>query len=207
MKKLNRRVIRPDHHRRGGRRGLGSATLFGQAPTMMTPKSVKPVVISANNGNKFKNGGTKTCVETAFALITGGADVLDALIAGVNIVELDPDDDSVGYGGLPNADGVVQLDVVLHARAEEARRRRRGDRRRAHAVDRSAQLVVDQTDHHLLVGKDAQDFARSMGFGIEDDLNTEKSRGRGSSGSGAPIRCTTSRRRTARSRCTASRWT
>ena len=58
---------------------------------MMTPKSVKPVVVASSNGNKFKNGGAKTCVETAFAMITGGADVLDALIAGVNIVELDPD--------------------------------------------------------------------------------------------------------------------
>ena len=43
--------------------------------------------------------------------MTAGGDVLDALIAGVNIVELDPADTSVGYGGLPNADGVVQLDA------------------------------------------------------------------------------------------------
>src|SRR5919201_3367108 len=85
-------------------------TLFAQAPTVMTPKSVKPVVISSSNGNKFKNGGTETCVEKAFGMITSGADVLDALIAGVNIVELDPEDSSVGYGGLPNAEGVVQLD-------------------------------------------------------------------------------------------------
>jgi N4-(beta-N-acetylglucosaminyl)-L-asparaginase len=45
--------------------------------------------------------------------MTGGEDVLDALIAGVNIVELDPADTSVGYGGLPNAEGVVQLDASL----------------------------------------------------------------------------------------------
>ena len=51
---------------------------------------------------------------------------------------------------------------------------------------------MEQTDHHLLVGKGAQEFARSMGFKIEDDLNTEKSRGSGSSGSAGPIRCTTS---------------
>src|SRR4051812_46745375 len=86
------------------------ARLFGQAPTVMTPKSVKPVVISSSNGNKFTNGGTQTCVEKAFQMLAGGSDVLDALIAGVNIVELDPLDDSVGYGGLPNAEGVVQLD-------------------------------------------------------------------------------------------------
>ena len=50
--------------------------------------------------------------------MTKGTDVLDALIAGVNIVELDPEDTSVGYGGLPNADGVVQLDLDPHRTAE-----------------------------------------------------------------------------------------
>src|SRR5206468_8469435 len=120
-------------------------------------------------------GGTKTCVETAFGLITSGSDVLDALVAGVNIVELDPEDSSVGYGGLPNADGVVQLDsCCMH-----------GPKKRAGGVaeiegvrtpSNVAQLVMDLTDHHLIVGKGAQDFARSMGFKIEDDLNTENSR-------------------------------
>jgi N4-(beta-N-acetylglucosaminyl)-L-asparaginase len=150
-------------------------TLFAQAPTVMTPKSVKPVVISSSNGNKFKNGGSQTCVEKAFSMITSGSDVLDALIAGVNIVELDPLDDSVGYGGLPNALGVVQLDsCCMH-----------GPKRRAGGVaeiegvrtpSKVARMVMDLTDHHLLVGKGAQDFARSMGFTIEDDLNTENSR-------------------------------
>ena len=69
-------------------------------------------------------------------MMTKGNDVLDALIAGVNIVELDPEDTSVGYGGLPNADGVVQLDASLHARAEEARGRGGLPRRRADAVAR-----------------------------------------------------------------------
>ena len=152
-----------------------SKPLFGQAPTVMTPKSVRPVVVASNNGNRYKNGGTKTCVETAFAMITSGSDVLDALIAGVNIVELDPEDSSVGYGGLPNAEGVVQLDsCCMH-----------GPKKRAGGVaeiegvrtpSKVAQMVMDMTDHHLLVGKGAQDFARNMGLKIEDDLNTEKSR-------------------------------
>ena len=149
-------------------------TLFGQAPTVMT-RSVKPVVIASSNGNKFKNGGPQTCVEKAFQMITGGSDVLDALIAGVNIVELDPTDDSVGYGGLPNAEGIVQLDSCsMH-----------GPKKRAGGVaeiegvrtpSKVAQLVMEETDHHLLVGKGAQQFARGMGFTIEDDLNTENSR-------------------------------
>src|SRR5712692_7634409 len=148
--------------------------VFGQAPAVK-PSSVKPVVISSANGNRFKNGGSQTCVEKAFSMITGGADVLDALIAGVNIVELDPTDDSVGYGGLPNADGIVQLDsCCMH-----------GPKKRAGGVaeiegvrtpSKVAQLVMDETDHHLLVGKGAQEFARGMGFMFEDALTTENSR-------------------------------
>ncbi len=88
----------------------GAGPLFAQAPTVMARKSAPPVVISSENGGQFKNGGPRTCVEEAFLRLTRGEDVLDALIAGVNIVELDPADDSVGYGGLPNAEGVVQLD-------------------------------------------------------------------------------------------------
>ena len=136
---------------------------------------VRPVVISSANGHEYKNGGTQTCVERAFAMMTQGKDVLDALIAGVNIVELDPEDTSVGYGGLPNAEGVVQLDAsCMH-----------GPRKRAGAVaciegvrtpSLVAQKVMDYTDHHLIVGKDAQQFARGMGFKIEEDLNTERSR-------------------------------
>ena len=109
------------------------------------------MVIASANGNRFKNGGPRTAVEEAFPRMTRGEDVLDALIAGVNICELDPADDSVGYGGLPNALGVVQLDAsCMH-----------GPRRRAGAVaalegirtpSLVARAVADLTDHHLLVG-------------------------------------------------------
>jgi N4-(beta-N-acetylglucosaminyl)-L-asparaginase len=145
------------------------------APAVIV-RQAKPVVVASANGHLHKNGGDQTGVERAFRLMTsGGADILDALIAGVNIVELDPADNSVGYGGLPNADGVVQLDAsCMH-----------GPTRRAGAVSAlegvrtpslTAKAVLDQTDHHLLVGRDAQTFARNMGFKIEDDLNTEGSR-------------------------------
>jgi N4-(beta-N-acetylglucosaminyl)-L-asparaginase len=133
------------------------------------------MVLSSGNGARYRNGGNQTAVEKAFEMITSGADVLDSLIAGVNIVELDPLDDSVGYGGLPNADGVVQLDAcVMH-----------GPRRRAGGVaalegvrtaSSVARDVMQQTDHHLLVGKDAQSFARRLGYAIEADLNTDNSR-------------------------------
>lgn len=148
---------------------------FGQGPTLLLRSPAKPVVISSANGNRFKNGGDMTAVEKAYSMIVGGADVLDAVIAGVNIVELDPLDDSVGYGGLPNAEGVVQLDSsCMH-----------GPKKRAGAVaalegvrtpSLVAKAVMDLTDHHLLVGRGAQQFARDVGFKIEDDLNTPNSR-------------------------------
>jgi len=153
----------------------GPRETFGQAPVVVTSRSVKPVVVASTNGHRFKNGGPVTCVELAFSKIVGGEDVLDALIAGVNLVELDPEDTSVGFGGLPNADGVVQLDSsCMH-----------GPKRRAGAVGALegvrtpslvAKAVMDSTDHHLIVGKGAQEFARNMGFAIEADLNTPRSR-------------------------------
>ncbi len=157
--------------------GAGSAVpaAAATAPTVLGRGGSRPVVIASANGNLYKNGGPRTCVHEAFVRMMKGEDVLSALISGVNIVELDPEETSVGYGGLPNADGVVQLDAsCMH-----------GPKRRAGAVaalegvrtpSLVAQAVADQTDHHLLVGKGAQDFARRLGFKIEDDLNTEKSR-------------------------------
>src|SRR5215218_10939616 len=137
--------------------------------------SVKPVVISDYSGWEFKNGGKENAVERAFRLITEGKDVLDALIAGVNIPELDPLETGIGYGALGNADGIVELDAsCMH-----------GPKKRAGAVasiqgvrtpSLVAKAVMDYTDHHLLVGDGAQQFARSLGFKVEDDLNTEKSR-------------------------------
>ena len=64
------------------------------------------MVISDYSGFEFTNGGPENCVTRAFRLITEGKDVLDALIAGVNIPELDPTETGIGYGALPNADGV-----------------------------------------------------------------------------------------------------
>lgn len=147
----------------------------GNAPTVLIPAAVKPLVISSANGNRFKNGGDVTCVQKAFAMITQGDDVLDAVIAGVNIVELDPLDDSVGYGGLPNAEGVVQLDSsCMHGPKKQAGGVAAIEGVRTPSL--VAKAVSEQTDHHLIVGQGAQDFARNMGFKIEDDLNTAHSR-------------------------------
>jgi N4-(beta-N-acetylglucosaminyl)-L-asparaginase len=124
-------------------------------------------VISSANGIRG--------VAKAYDMITRqNADTLDAIIAGVNITELDPEDQSVGLGGLPNEDGVVQLDAsCMH-----------GPTRRAGAVgalediataSNVAKAVMDYTDHVMLVGAGAKKFALQMGF-KEQNLLTEKSR-------------------------------
>src|SRR5215475_1258349 len=151
----------------------GKTTTFGQSPAMIT--SVKPIVIAAGNGNRSKDKDGLTCVARAFKMITSGSDVLDAVVAGVNIVELDPEDTSVGYGGLPNADGVVQLDAsVMHGPKKSGGCVAALEGVRTPSL--VAKKVMEETDHVLLVGKGAQNFARMMGFTIEDDLNTPKSR-------------------------------
>ena len=153
--------------------GLAQAPSAPQAPAVM--RSVRPVVISDYSGWEFKNGGSENAVQRAFRLITSGQDVLDALIAGVNIPELDPLETGIGYGALPNANGVIELDAsCMH-----------GPKKRAGAVaclegvrmpSLVAKAVMDYTDHHLLSGAGAQQFARHMGFTVEDDLNTDNSR-------------------------------
>lgn len=152
----------------------GSALASFPAPAIQSGR-VRPVVISDFSGFNYRNGGTDNAVERAFKRITDGKDVLDALIEGVNIPELDPEETGIGYGSLPNADGVIQLDAsCMH-----------GPRKRAGAVaaiegvrtpSMVARAVADYTDHHLLAGQGAQDFARAMGFQVEADLNTPRSR-------------------------------
>jgi N4-(beta-N-acetylglucosaminyl)-L-asparaginase len=136
---------------------------------------MRPVVIASANGHQFRNGAAETCVERAFRLMTSGADVLRALVEGVTIVELDPDETSVGVGALPNADGVIELDACcMH-----------GPRRRAGGVAALqgvvpaaavAERVMDTTPHHLLAGDGAQAFARAHGFEVRADLHADRSR-------------------------------
>jgi N4-(beta-N-acetylglucosaminyl)-L-asparaginase len=125
-----------------------------------------PVVISSANSLRP--------VQRAHELLVGGADPLDAIVEGVKIQELDPTDQSVGYGGLPNADGVVQLDAsCMH-----------GPMKRAGAVgalegiktaSEVVKLILKYTPHILLVGEGAKRFALSYGF-KEEDLLTDASR-------------------------------
>ncbi len=133
-----------------------------------TRRGSAPVVISSANGLR--------ATDKAAAMIRDGADTLDAVIAGVNIVEEDPEDTSVGYGGLPNEDGVVELDsCVMHgptcmAGAVAALRNIK-------TPSKVAKLVMTRTDHVLIVGEGALRFARAHGF-KEVDLLTDKARKR-----------------------------
>jgi N4-(beta-N-acetylglucosaminyl)-L-asparaginase len=153
------------------------AAAQASAPTLLLRRATPPVVVASANGNEYRNGGPRTCVEEAHRRIVAGEDVLDALVAGVNIVELDPLEMYVGYGGLPNADGVVQLDsCCMHGPLKRA-----GGVAALEGVrtpSKVAKAVLDHTDHHLLVGSGAQVFARQTGFAIEADLNTDASRAR-----------------------------
>jgi len=134
---------------------------------MASEPAFKPVVVASANGIRG--------VARAYDMITKqNADTLDAIIAGVNIQELDPEDQSVGLGGLPNEEGVVQLDAsCMH-----------GPTKRAGAVavlediataSLVAKAVMDYTDHIMLAGAGAKKFALEMGF-KEQNLLTEKSR-------------------------------
>jgi N4-(beta-N-acetylglucosaminyl)-L-asparaginase len=133
----------------------------------------RPVIISAANGFDNDPSG-KQGIKVAYDMMTSGADPLDAIVAGVQIVELNPNDQSVGLGGLPNEEGVVQLDAsCMH-----------GPTKRAGAVGcledvaeaaAVAKAIMDNTDHIFLVGAGAKKFALEMGF-KQQNLLTEPSR-------------------------------
>ena len=142
------------------------ATSITAAPAIMK-STVTPVAIASGNGLR--------AVNKAMEVMAQGGDTLEAVVRGVNIVELDPHDITVGYGGLPNAVGVTQLDAsVMH-----------GPTRGAGAVGALegcktpslvAVAVMRYTDHVMLAGEGAREFARQMGFQVDDELLTDESR-------------------------------
>ena len=136
------------------------------SPAVILQQGSRPCVVASANGIRG--------VARAMELLNQGVDTLDAAVEAVKIQELDPEDNSVGYGGLPNADGVVQLDAsCMH-----------GPTKRAGAVaclegiktpSEVAKLVLRYTNHILLVGEGAQRFAVQFGFQVEN-LLTDASR-------------------------------
>jgi len=164
--------------RRGFLRSAAAVAAAGAfAPTLAEASSKKtfatwsrqrsgPVVIASANG--------LATTEKAALLIRDGADTLDAVIAGVNIVEEDPEDRSVGYGGLPNEDGVVELDsCVMHG--PTCRAGAVAALRNIKTPSRVAKTVMERTDHVMIVGEGALRFARAHGF-EEVNLLTDETR-------------------------------
>ncbi len=123
-----------------------------------------PVVVASRNG--------LAATEKAMEMIRAGEDTLDAVIAGVNILEADPEDRSVGYGGLPNEEGVVQLDSsVMHGPSNGA-----GAVASLEGIvhpSKVARDVMTHTDHVLLVGPGALKFALAMGHEKQNLLTDE----------------------------------
>jgi len=125
-----------------------------------------PVAVASANGLK--------AVELAVQRMTAGWRPIDAAVAGVELVENDPEDDSVGIGGLPNEDGVVELDACVMDGPSGLG----GAVAALQNIKNPAQValkVMRHTDHVLLVGEGALRFARAHGF-REENLLTEKSR-------------------------------
>ncbi len=142
---------------------LGTAALATRpAPAAAT----KELVVSSSNGER-------ACAR-AMKILKGGGDTLDAAIAGVNINEEDPNDTSVGYGGLPNEEGIVELDsCVMHGPS-----RRCGSVASIRGIktpSKVARLVMEQTDHIMMAGDGALRFAKAHGM-KEENLLTEKAR-------------------------------
>lgn len=150
----------------GSAESVAARTLAG-AP-FVRRSQVVPVSVASRNGRES--------VATAVRVAAEGGDTLDGVVQGVNAVERDPNDTSVGFGGLPNLDGAVQLDSsVMHGPTRGA-----GAVACLEGIKTPSLVAVDvmrHTDHVLLVGQGAQRFAVSMGHRLEN-LLTERARRR-----------------------------
>jgi N4-(beta-N-acetylglucosaminyl)-L-asparaginase len=129
-------------------------------------KGARPIMISSANGVH--------ALQKGMDILKSGGDTLEAAVAAVTVVEDDPNDDSVGFGGLPNEEGEVELDAsVMHGPT------RRGGSvasvRRIKNVARLAKTVMERTNHTMIVGDGARRFAVAEGF-EELNLLTEHSR-------------------------------
>jgi len=166
MNKINRREFIKATALTGAAAATSSIINLPSLASPIPASAGKPIAISSGNGAK--------ALEKAMGMIKEGKDALDAVIAGVNIVEDDPNDMSVGYGGLPNEEGIVELDAaVMH-----------GPTYRAGSVaalrniknpSRVARVVMERSDHVLLVAEGALKFAKIHGF-PEENLLTDQAR-------------------------------
>jgi N4-(beta-N-acetylglucosaminyl)-L-asparaginase len=151
--------------------GLGAGVLlYRELPAFSSGQSPQtPLIVTSHT-----NATGKKAMAEAWKILSQGGSALDAVEKAANIIEVDPNDMSVGYGGFPNEDGVVQLDASIMD----------GKTYSAGAVAcleniinpcSVARIIMERTDHVLMVGKDALEFAKKWGF-KEENLLTERTR-------------------------------
>ena len=146
--------------------GAETAQGAAQASGSAASAGKRPIIVSAGNGFEY--------LDAAYEFLKGGGDTLDAAIRVVKGPEDDPKDDSVGLGGLPNEEGVVELDACcMHGPTRRAGSV--GGVRNIRNVSLVAKAVIEHTGHVMLVGEGAERFAVAMGFPREN-LLTERSR-------------------------------
>lgn len=126
----------------------------------------RPIIICAVNGFNY--------LDEAYQMLRGGADTLDAALRVVRGPEDDPNDTTVGLGGLPNEEGVVELDACcMHGPTRRAGSV--GGVRNIKNVSLVSKAVMEHTGHVMLVGDGAERFAVAMGF-VRENLLTDRSR-------------------------------
>lgn len=143
-----------------------AVAVSGTARVSSDASPPRPTIICAHNGYAY--------VEAAYAFLKSGGDTLDAGIRVVTGPENDANDDSVGLGGLPNEEGVVELDsCCMHGPTRRAGSV--GGVRNIKNVSMVGKAVMEHTGHVMLVGEGAERFAVDMGFPREN-LLTDRSR-------------------------------
>lgn len=142
--------------------------LYGTS-VQRTIKGITPLIITSHT-----NETGRIAVDAGWEILKAGGNSVDAVEKAANIIEVDPEDTSVGYGGLPNEHGIVQLDAsFMDGKTYSA-----GSvacLEKIKTPSSVAKLVMQRTDHVMLVGAGALDFARAWGF-QEENLLTEKAR-------------------------------
>ncbi len=167
MRSLNRRsFLRGSFAFGAGAAAVGRVPRLGAIPAS---RQVTPMIVTSH-----ENATGQRAVAEAWQILASGGSALDAVERGANVIEADPEDTSVGYGGLPNQDGVVQLDAsIMDGRTYSA-----GSVASLENImhpSSVARLVMERTDHVMLVGPGALAFAKSFGF-PEENLLTERAR-------------------------------
>ncbi len=165
---MTEQIPRRQFFNRGLGAGLGVALLPGVG-RLTAVTGTAPIIVTSHRNQVSQNG-----ITAGFEILSAGGSALDAVEKATNMIEIDPGDRSVGYGGMPNEAGVVQLDAsVMDGRTYNAGAVAAIENiRNPSSV---ARQVMERTDHVMLVGRGALEFAKSMGF-PEENLLTDGAR-------------------------------